>query len=86
MNHKPVHNTLTEEETFERFQKKGWICNICKNFNYQNRIECNRCKMEKVSRKKYYDVYTGLYVETKKELTVNNPEKLLYYQNNINRN
>ena len=27
--------------------KKGWICHFCNNFNYENRVKCNRCKRNK---------------------------------------
>ncbi len=28
---------LSEDETFFRFNKKGWICNYCANFNYESK-------------------------------------------------
>ncbi len=31
----------------EMHGKKGWICNFCNNFNYENRNKCNRCKRNK---------------------------------------
>lgn len=63
---KPI---LTEEETFIRFNKIGWICIFCSNFNFEQRLYCNRCKYEKKTRKKYFDPQTRKYVETKKELS-----------------
>lgn len=64
---------LSEEETFVRFNKRGWICVSCANFNFESkyfiifnflaRLECNRCKATKNSRKKYLDPITGLYIE-----------------------
>ncbi len=38
---------------------------------YLARLECNRCKKEKNTRKKYFDEITKEYVETRKELTLN---------------
>lgn len=29
---------LTNEETFIRFNKRGWICNSCSNFNYESKF------------------------------------------------
>ena len=29
------------------FGKRGWICNLCNNFNYEQRIKCNRCGVVK---------------------------------------
>ena len=26
------------------FGKKGWICVLCNNFNFETRVKCNRCK------------------------------------------
>lgn len=31
----------------EMFGKKGWICLLCNNFNYETRIKCNRCGVMK---------------------------------------
>ena len=36
-------NTNKDENLVEKFGKKGWICLLCKNFNYENRTKCNRC-------------------------------------------
>ena len=45
-------NVLQEEEyTTEMFGKKGWICILCNNFNYETRIMCNRCKALKNPKK-----------------------------------
>ena len=63
---------LTEEETFIRFNKRGWICIYCTNFNYETRLECNRCKASKKTRLKFFDSYTNKYVETAEELTIYN--------------
>ena len=32
-----------DEYLIEMFGKKGWICLLCNNFNYETRIKCNRC-------------------------------------------
>lgn len=31
----------------EMFGRKGWICKLCYNFNYETRVRCNRCKVDK---------------------------------------
>ena len=31
----------------EMFGKKGWICILCNNFNYETRSKCNRCGIKK---------------------------------------
>ena len=31
------------EYLVEMFGRKGWICKLCNNFNYETRIKCNRC-------------------------------------------
>ena len=38
-------------KNLEMFGKKGWICNYCNNFNYENRSKCNRCKIGKNNQK-----------------------------------
>ena len=32
----------------EMFGKKGWICKLCNNFNYESRLKCNRCGITKM--------------------------------------
>ncbi len=32
-----------EDYIIEKFGKKGWICKLCNNFNYETRNKCNRC-------------------------------------------
>lgn len=71
MEHKPtLHNgpkfakyVLPEEEMFIRFNKRGWICVYCHNFNFEARKECNRCKAAKNAKKKAIDPITGLYID-----------------------
>ena len=37
-------NSKNENEYIvEMFGKKGWICILCNNFNYETRVKCNRC-------------------------------------------
>jgi len=31
----------------EMFGKKGWVCILCNNFNYETRVKCNRCGARK---------------------------------------
>ena len=33
------------------FGRRGWICDLCNNFNYLGRKKCNRCHMLKKPRK-----------------------------------
>ena len=33
------------------FGRRGWICELCNNFNYETRKKCNRCHMLKKARK-----------------------------------
>ena len=45
-------NALKEEEySTQKFGKKGWICSLCNNFNFETRIICNRCKALKNPKK-----------------------------------
>lgn len=51
---------LEENEIFEKFGKRGWICVYCNNFNFESksililaRMACNRCNRPKNSKKKY---------------------------------
>ena len=36
-------NLNEDEYLIEMFGKKGWICILCNNFNYETRVKCNRC-------------------------------------------
>ena len=38
-------NVSNEDDDYliEMFGKRGWICLLCNNFNYETRIKCNRC-------------------------------------------
>ena len=45
-------DSLEEEEfSTQMFGKKGWICVLCNNFNFEARIKCNRCKALKNPKK-----------------------------------
>lgn len=63
--------SLSEDELFIRFNKRGWICVYCHNFNFEGksyllnvvRKECNRCKVLKYAKKKAIDPITGLYLD-----------------------
>ena len=43
--------TKEDEYLTEMFGKKGWICFLCNNFNYQTRNKCNRCGAMKKPKK-----------------------------------
>ena len=44
-------NMKPEEYILEMFGRKGWICRLCNNFNYETRIKCNRCGIFKNPKK-----------------------------------
>ena len=51
-NNKGKEDVLTEEEySVKMFGKKGWICVLCNNFNFETRVKCNRCKALKNPKK-----------------------------------
>ena len=63
-------NELKEDEyCIEMFGKKGWVCIICNNFNFETRIKCNRCKRLKNPKK-----IESIKCKIKKELDANNDE------------
>ena len=39
------------EYSLEMFGRKGWICILCNNFNYETRKKCNRCGEKKKPKK-----------------------------------
>ena len=39
------------EYLVEMFGRKGWICRLCNNFNYETRNKCNRCGITKKPKK-----------------------------------
>ena len=44
-------NLDEKEYLVEMFGRKGWICIICNNFNYNIRVKCNRCGEDKKPKK-----------------------------------
>jgi len=56
-----------DEYLTEMFGKKGWICILCNNFNYETRNKCNRCGEIKNSKK-----INNLKFKMKKDKKYNN--------------
>ena len=56
-NNKTDKNKINEknieevEYLVEMFGRKGWICRLCNNFNYETRNKCNRCGIVKKPKK-----------------------------------
>ncbi|MCQ2820960.1 MAG: zinc finger Ran-binding domain-containing protein [archaeon] len=49
-------NTINQSAyTCEMFGKKGWVCLLCNNFNYEGRVKCNRCG-EPITPKQVFNV------------------------------
>ena len=46
-NNKQRKKKVIDEYTIEMFGRRGWICDLCNNFNYDTRKKCNRCHMQK---------------------------------------
>ena len=44
-------NNNEEPYILEMFNKRGWICVYCNNFNYETRQKCNRCSITKTPKK-----------------------------------
>ena len=42
---------VEDEYLVEMFGRKGWICRLCNNFNYETRNKCNRCGIVKKPKK-----------------------------------
>jgi len=40
-----------DESPIIMFGRKGWVCKLCKNFNYETRTKCNRCGIVKITKK-----------------------------------
>ena len=38
-----VKNLNPEDYIYEKFGKRGWQCERCRNFNFEARTKCNRC-------------------------------------------
>jgi hypothetical protein len=44
-----LNNNLNKNEYIVKmFGRHGWICRLCNNFNFESRIQCNRCKSKKM--------------------------------------
>ena len=43
--------TKEDEYLTEMYGRKGWICILCNNFNYQTRNKCKRCGAKKIPKK-----------------------------------
>lgn len=46
-NNKQRKKKVIDEYTIEMFGRRGWICDLCNNFNYDTRKKCNRCHILK---------------------------------------
>ena len=42
---------IIDDYTIEMFGRRGWICELCNNFNYETRKKCNRCHINKKPKK-----------------------------------
>ena len=44
MEKKPYNEKLEAADYLvEMFGRRGWICKLCNNFNYETRVKCNKC-------------------------------------------
>ena len=50
-NNKPKKKKEFDEYIIQMFRRRGWICDLCNNFNCEIRKKCNRCHMLKKPRK-----------------------------------
>ena len=50
-NKKNVQKLEKKEYIVEMFGRRGWICSLCNNFNYESRNKCNRCGIVKRPKK-----------------------------------
>ena len=48
---KKTTKRIIDEYTMEMFGRRGWICELCNNFNYETRKKCNRCHIAKKPKK-----------------------------------
>ena len=46
-NNNHIKNLKTDDYTIQMFDRFGWICSLCNNFNFETRIKCNRCHKRK---------------------------------------
>lgn len=70
-------NEENKDYLVEMFGRKGWICKLCHNFNYETRNKCNRCKVLKVP-----EIILGY--KTKKNHHMNNFNEQNIFSNNDN--
>ena len=50
-NNKQRKKKAIDEYTIEMFGRRGWICELCNNFNYDTRKKCNRCHIVKKAKR-----------------------------------
>ena len=50
-NNKHKKKKVFDEYITYMFGRRGWICDLCNNFNFESRKKCNRCQMLKKPRK-----------------------------------
>ena len=67
-------NLEESEYLVEMFGRKGWICRLCNNFNYETRNKCNRCGIVKKP-KKIIDIKQKVDPKTIKETKERNNKK-----------
>ena len=48
---KQMKKKVIDEYTLEMFGRRGWICTLCNNFNYDTRKKCNKCHIFKYPKK-----------------------------------
>ena len=47
LNKRKIEKQESEDYLVEMFGRRGWICILCNNFNYETRVKCNRCGIMK---------------------------------------
>jgi hypothetical protein len=73
-----MQNLNPSEYLFEKFGKRGWLCEKCNNFNFASRTKCNRCGI-KIRPKTLNNVKN----ENKNKTTPDKKEKLPQKKNLI---
>lgn len=62
-------NNNQKQYSVEMFGRKGWLCRLCNNFNYDTRNKCNRChgskSPRKIKKKNYNNVTNINNIENK---------------------
>ena len=56
---------IIDDYTIEMFGRRGWICELCNNFNYETRKKCNRCHINKKPKK------INIYLLSEKNKNIN---------------